>query len=278
MNTPDDALECGHSLADLSTYLDTGEIADPDHLKWCPECQAGLASLRRLSDLGSELLNSDVADAGSGSDDWMQSILDNLRLELRPGRNIPLRSGHPNDSLFETEGAITALIRSVADSLPGTAAGKCRLHGNITGGTDDAGTGSTGVSTGTEVEAAAGAEAETDAAAPGTGITVELEIAVVYGHPMAQRAAELRRELAKTLAFQTELNVEAIHITVTDVLAPSAPSTPETAAPETAAAGPEPTEIAAAGSGAPGPEAPAPSTREAPEPADTEPTSREDQP
>lgn len=89
MNTPRDTLDCGHSLAELSAYLDTGQIADPAHLDSCPECQAGLASLRNLSALGSDLLRSDVADAGSGNDDWMQSILDNLQLELRPGRSIP---------------------------------------------------------------------------------------------------------------------------------------------------------------------------------------------
>lgn len=207
MNTPGDALECGHSLAELSTYLDTGEIADPAHLRSCPECQAGLASLRRLSELGSELLSSDLADAGSGHDDWMQSILDNLRLELRPGRNIPLRTENPHDTLWETEGAITALIRSVADALPGTAAGKCRLHGDLAGG-----------------ESNTADENSTS----GAGIIVDVEIAVVYGHPMEERAAELRRELAKTLAFQTELTIEAINITVTDVLELPAAPTPTT--------------------------------------------------
>ncbi|MGR0161953.1 Asp23/Gls24 family envelope stress response protein [Paenarthrobacter nitroguajacolicus] len=204
MNTTGDALDCGHSLAELSSYLDTGQIADPAHLRLCPECQAGLASLRRLSELGSELLSSDLADAGSGNDDWMQSILDNLRLELRPGRNIPLRAENPHDTLWETEGSITALIRSVADALPGTAAGRCRLHGDITGA---------------------------DTSTAEAGITVDVEIAVVYGHPMEDRAAQLRRELAKTLAFQTELHVEAINITVTDVLEPPANPTPDTPTP-----------------------------------------------
>ncbi|MDO6145398.1 Asp23/Gls24 family envelope stress response protein [Paenarthrobacter aurescens] len=192
MNTPGDALECGHSLAELSTYVDTGQIADPVHLQSCPECQAGLASLRSLSQFGSELLSSDLADAGSGHDDWMQSILDNLRLELRPGRSIPLTAGDPRDSLWETEGSISALIRSVVDAFPGTAAGKCRLHGDIT--------------------------------TAGAGICVEVEIAVVYGHPMEERAAELRRQLSETLAFQTELTIESINITVTDVLEPPPPT------------------------------------------------------
>ncbi|MCT9869846.1 Asp23/Gls24 family envelope stress response protein [Paenarthrobacter aurescens] len=206
MNTTSDTLECGHSLAELSTYLDTGQIADPVHLETCPECQAGLASLRRLSVLGSELLSSDVADAGSGNDDWMQSILDNLRLELRPGRSIPLHSGNAQDNLWETEGSISALIRSVADALPGTAAGKCRLHGDVT--------------------------------TPGAGITVDVEIAVVYGHPMEERAATLRRELAEALALHTELAIDAIDITVTDVL--ESPATTEPGTPPSLQTPPDP--------------------------------------
>lgn len=186
MTTTGDMLGCGRSLADLGEYLDTGRIGDPGHLADCPECQSGLASLRSLAALSNELLDADTAAAGSGSDDWMKTILGNLRLELRPGRNIPLRADTPGDILTETEGSIAALIRSVADSLPGTAAGKCRLHGDVT--------------------------------QPGAPITVGVDLAVVYGHPMEERAATLRRKLATVLARQTELNITAIDVTITDVL------------------------------------------------------------
>jgi len=186
MSASGDTLDCGHSLAELSEYLDTGRIGNPEHLAQCPECQSGLASLRRLSALGHDLLDADVTEAGSGSDDWMQAILGNLRLELRPGRSIPVRGDDPEDLLSETEGAVSALIRSIADGLPGTAAGKCRLQGDVT--------------------------------EPGAPITVGVEIAVVFGHPLEERAAALRRELAETLARDTELNVTAIDVTITDVL------------------------------------------------------------
>ncbi|XAZ32748.1 Asp23/Gls24 family envelope stress response protein [Paenarthrobacter ureafaciens] len=156
-----------------------------------------MASLRRLSELGNELLASDVADAGSGNDDWMQNILNNLQLELRPGRSIPLRAEDPHDALWETEGSVSALIRSVVDSMPGTAAGKCRLTGDIT--------------------------------TPGAGIDVDVEIAVVFGRSLEEHAVTLRNKLAEILAAQTELTIQAINITVTDVLEPPAPAvTPNT--------------------------------------------------
>lgn len=191
MSTPGDTLGCGRSLADLSEYLDTGRTSDPEHLAQCPECQAGLASLRRLSALGHELLDADLTEAGSGTDDWMQAILGNLRLELRPGRSIPVRADDPADVLSETEGSVAALIRSIADGLPGTAAGKCRLYGDVT--------------------------------EPGAPVTVSVELAVVYGHPMEDRAAALRWQLADALARHTELNITAIDVTITDVLEPPGP-------------------------------------------------------
>ena len=188
MSTPSDTLDCGHSLAELSEYLDTGLIGDPEHLAQCPECQAGLASLRRLSALGNELIDADITEAGSGTDDWMQAILGNLRLELRPGRSIPVRGDDPGDLLAETEGSISALIRSIADGMPGTAAGKCRLQGDVT--------------------------------EPGAPITVDVELAVVYGHPLKEQAAALRWQLAEALSRHTELNITEIQVTITDVLEP----------------------------------------------------------
>lgn len=188
MSISHDTLDCGHSLGELSAYLDTGEFSDPGHLESCPECQSGLATLGRLSEFAGDLVHADLAEAGSGTDDWMQSILSNLRLELRPGRTIPLHSDNPADALSETEGAVTALIRSLVDAIPGTAAGKCRLLGDVT--------------------------------EPGAGISVHVDVAVVYGHHLEERATSVRGVVADALRTQTELNITGISVTVTDVLDP----------------------------------------------------------
>lgn len=185
MSTHNDTFDCGHTLEDLSLYLDTGEFADPKHLDECPECRNGLDSLRRLSATSDELLNLDLAEAGSGNDDWMKSILANLKLELRPGRSIPISSDDPADTLTETEGSIFALIRSVADNTPGTVAGRVRLEGDVT--------------------------------IPGEPITVSLDLAVAFGLPVVRSAEDLRGELMDALALHTELNIAAIDIAVTDV-------------------------------------------------------------
>ena len=54
-------------------------------------------------------------------------------------------------------------------------------------------------------------------------VTVSVELAVVYGHPMEDRAAALRWQLADALARHTELNITAIDVTITDVLEPPGP-------------------------------------------------------
>ncbi|KNH13394.1 hypothetical protein ACU18_18545 [Arthrobacter sp. ZBG10] len=197
MSIPNDNLECGHTLEELSMYLDTGEFADPRHLETCPDCRNGLDSLRRLTAAGSELLSNDLAAAGSGNDQWMKNILASLKLELRPGRDIPLRSDDPADRLTETEGSVFALIRSVADATPGAVAGKVRLHGDVT--------------------------------VPGEPITVSVDLAVAFGHPFMRSAAALRLDLAKALARHTELNIAGIDITITDVIEPSAAQAPDPA-------------------------------------------------
>ncbi|MFD0047153.1 hypothetical protein ACFVGV_18380 [Pseudarthrobacter scleromae] len=82
-------------------------------------------------------------------------------------------------------------------TLPGTTAGRCRLHGDVT--------------------------------TPGDEVTVEVHLAIVFGHPLEERASSLRRQLARELAVQTELNITSIDITITDVLEPQ-PAGPGTAA------------------------------------------------
>ncbi|RAX44177.1 Asp23/Gls24 family envelope stress response protein [Arthrobacter sp. AQ5-06] len=186
--------DCGRTLEELSDYLHTGSSPDAEHVHNCPQCQAGLAALRRLDDLTAELIALDILQAGRGDEPWLQNILDHLRLETRAGRAIPLAGAHPDDDLSETEGAVIALIRTVGDTLPGATIGKCWLHGDLT--------------------------------SAGAPVTLHLNVTAFWGHPVPGLARALRSTLSDALALHTELNITAIDIAVTDLVEDAA-ATPE---------------------------------------------------
>ncbi|MDP9989373.1 hypothetical protein J2S98_004563 [Arthrobacter oryzae] len=177
--------DCGRTLEQLSDYLQTGVSDDTDHIEHCPQCQAGLAALRRLDTLTRELIDDDVKRANPADEPWFRSILDNLRLETRTGRTLPLAADHPGDTLSETEGSVIALVRSAGDAVPGSTIGRCRIDGDLT--------------------------------IPAAPVRLNLNVTAIWGTPLYGLAYQLRKAIAEALATHTELNVTSINITVTDL-------------------------------------------------------------
>lgn len=184
IETPDHD-DCGRTLEQLSDYLQTGASNDQDHIEHCPQCQAGLAALRRLENLTRELVADDLRRADPADEPWFRTIMDNLRLETRAGRSLPLSADNPEDSLSETEGSVIALIRAAGDSVPGSTIGRCRLEGDLT--------------------------------VPGAPVRIRLNVTAVWGASLHGLARELRRTVAEAVASHTELNVTAVDIAVTDL-------------------------------------------------------------
>ncbi|WP_019481946.1 hypothetical protein [Arthrobacter sp. TB 23] len=176
---------CGHSLDELEEYLWTGQSAAEQHYLRCPECQAGLAGLRSLQRLSGQLAAADTEQAGSADEPWLQSILGNLRLEMRSGRSIPLSSEYPEDAFFETEGSLLALIRRIGDDVDGATIGKCRLHGDIT--------------------------------TPGADVMIEVNVTAFFGYPLPAMINSLRSRIAAMISTHSELNLTSVDVTVTDV-------------------------------------------------------------
>ena len=176
---------CGHSLDELEEYLRTGQSAAEQHYLRCPECQAGLAGLRSLQRLSGQLAAADTEQAGSADEPWLQSILGNLRLEMRSGRSIPLSSEYPEDAFFETEGSLLALIRRIGDDVDGATIGKCRLHGDIT--------------------------------TPGADVMIEVNVTAFFGYPLPAMIDSLRSRIAAMISTHSELNLTSVDVAVTDV-------------------------------------------------------------
>ncbi|MFQ4149505.1 Asp23/Gls24 family envelope stress response protein [Arthrobacter sp. LAPM80] len=179
--------DCGRRIEDLSDYLDTGSSPDAEHIGHCPQCQARLAGLRSLSAAARDLLDEDLTATTADDSGWLDGILENLRLETRAGRSLPLE-GEGLDELTETEGAVISLVRSVGDGLGGVLIGRCRLEG--------------------EVDVA------------GAPVEVRINVSARYGYPLPTLAEELRAAVFAELLVQTELNVTAVHVAFTDMRPP----------------------------------------------------------
>jgi len=174
----------GYTLDDLSAYLDRGRLPAIAAIDTNAECRAVLDSMERVGALSRELLASDVRENPSVDENWLGSLLTSISRELRAGRDIPLSSTDPTTSLSITEGAVRELVRSAGDSVDGVLVGSCTLIG-----TPD----------GTEP------------------IQVSLTISVVLARPLQELADEVRKRVYSELLKHTELDIEAVNVTIGDV-------------------------------------------------------------
>ncbi|MCW1250209.1 hypothetical protein ODZ83_08470 [Acaricomes phytoseiuli] len=198
--TTDDLLSCGRSIDELSDYLAARrQPADP-YIDSCPECQAALDALSQLNEITGELITHESQPTNQEESTWLSSIFSNIALEAHSGRTIPLTDpsegltadDHGNSELSQTEGSVIALIRSFVDSSDGAMVGRCRLKGEIT--------------------------------EPGAAVSISIRVTALLSglsnQPSLQRLAmQVRDRIKQALAQHTQLRIEAIDITISDVRA-----------------------------------------------------------
>ncbi|WP_217178634.1 Asp23/Gls24 family envelope stress response protein [Streptomyces sp. AC495_CC817] len=175
----------GHTIEELSDYLDAGrEPADPS-IDDSPGCRLALDALERLRGVTSAMLAADEAANAEVDDSWVDRILSGIALDARAGRRIPVDSGDARIDLGVTEGAVRGLVRAAEELFPGVLVGRCRLDGDVT--------------------------------EPGAPVRLDLEVSVPYGEPIPALAQQLRAEVGRRLAAHTELVVAGIDITIEDI-------------------------------------------------------------
>ena len=175
----------GHTLEELSDYLEAGRVPLDPSIEGSPGCQLALDALERLHGLGGQLIDADAAAMPEVDDSWVDRILSGIALDARAGRRIPFAETDPAVDFGITEGAVRGLIRSAENAVPGILVGRSTLDGDVT--------------------------------AVGEPIRIAIEVNAVYGESIPQAVDRLREEVAERLRRQTSLTVTAIDVTVRDI-------------------------------------------------------------
>jgi uncharacterized alkaline shock family protein YloU len=175
----------GHTLEELSDYLDAGRQPSDPTIDGSPGCQLALDALERLQGLGGQLIDADAAASPDVDASWVDRILSGIALDARAGRRIPLEAPEPSVDLGITEGAVRGLIRSAENAVPGVLVGRCRLDGDVT--------------------------------MPGAPIRIDIEASARFGESIPRMVEHLRAEAEQRLRAHTELNIVAIDVRIRDV-------------------------------------------------------------
>lgn len=121
----------GHTIDELSDYLDRGrQPADPS-IESSPGAQNALAALSRLRAIAPRILELEAKTEKPRDDSWIQRILDQIGVQAHAGRDIPITHDEPGAELSISEGAVRAIVREVGDGLDGMLVERCRLEGDV---------------------------------------------------------------------------------------------------------------------------------------------------
>ncbi|WP_067226283.1 hypothetical protein [Streptomyces sp. NBRC 109706] len=123
----EELLACGRSLIELWEAWDEGRAARDPHVVGCPYCGAALAELRALGELvaRSRAVEERTPEPPGLASRVTARVMEIVRLELRPGRTLPL--GEPNEDAWIVEAAVSRVFRSAVEELDGVRAGSCRI-------------------------------------------------------------------------------------------------------------------------------------------------------
>ncbi|HEY8588831.1 MAG TPA: hypothetical protein VIL55_04690 [Naasia sp.] len=184
----DSALDAAHldgfTLEELGEYLDSGRQPRDERIESSASAQHALAALSRLRAVAPKVMEAEAAAAPLRAPSWFKAILDQIGVQAHAGRDIPLAHDDARTRLAITEGAVRGLVRAAGDELDGILVEKSRLEGDV----------------------------ET----PGSPVTVRVDVSLYTGADADNLLPALRRDIGRTLATHTELNVEEISIRVRD--------------------------------------------------------------
>ncbi|MFD8263020.1 Asp23/Gls24 family envelope stress response protein [Streptomyces griseoluteus] len=178
----DERLACGRLL---SGVWDGWEQADPDpHRATCPYCKDAVRELTLLESTVREL-REEITPGKTGYDPsaLTRRVMDVVRMELRPGRPVPL--GDDDEDLWVMEAVAVRTLRAAAETVTGVRAGSCRITPPDTGRGE---------------------------------VTVRLEVHAPLGVPLEEVAEEVRRQVTGAAWLRLGLRPAAVDIRIVDLV------------------------------------------------------------
>ncbi|MFF9364903.1 Asp23/Gls24 family envelope stress response protein [Streptomyces griseoluteus] len=178
----DERLACGRLL---SGVWDGWEQADPDpHRATCPYCKDAVRELTLLESTVRELREETTpGETGYDPSALTRRVMDVVRMELRPGRPVPL--GDDDEDLWVMEAVAARTLRAAAEAVTGVRAGSCRITPPDTGRGE---------------------------------VTVRLEVQAPLGVPLEEAAEEVRRRVTGAARLRLGLRLAAVDIRIVDLV------------------------------------------------------------
>lgn len=185
MNENAETLRCGHTLEELSAYVDAGRKPSDPTIDECPECQTALAGLEHLRALVPSFASHDAETVPEPDENWIQNVLATISQDARAGRDIPITTVNEHVTLTQTEGSVKTVIRDAGDTMDGVLTGHCLLDGDVT--------------------------------RPDMPVTVTVSVSITFGTRIPEIAGELRTRIHHALTEHTTLNINTVNLNFDDV-------------------------------------------------------------
>lgn len=183
----DERLACGRLLSDVWARWD--DRADDPHAATCPHCTAALNDLRALD----AAVHAQPTGPEPDVSNLAARVMEVVRMELRPGRTLPL--GDLDEDLWIVEAAVARELRAAAEDVPGVRAGSCRVS--------------------PPTGAPRPGSPQSGARGP---VTVSLDIAVPPVPDLQGVAAEVRSRVTRAADTALGLALAQVDVTVVDIL------------------------------------------------------------
>ncbi|MFJ6737936.1 Asp23/Gls24 family envelope stress response protein [Streptomyces sp. NPDC091279] len=208
----DEQLACGRLLSQVWDSWE--QQTDDPHLRSCLHCRQAADELEGLESVVRGLPEETTDTYTDELTSLTRRVMDVVRLELRPGRPLPL--GEPTEDLWIMEAVAARALRSAAESVPGVRAGSCRLvphtvEDRSSTGSDPAATGADHTSTGGDF---------TDIGP----VDVRLEVHAPSDAYLPDLAEQVRLRVLEAAGHELGMDIAAVDIRVTDLVDPPADS------------------------------------------------------